>query len=358
MSKHNIWELRQMQSLPLNAKIRMTKRRIKDFIDEFGEDGVYISFSGGKDSSVLLDLVREDYPNVEAVFVDTGLEYPEIRKFVKSFDNVTILRPKMSFFEVLQTYGYPLISKEVSNTIEAARRNIAEGKYDTVRVKKIMGEITRTKAGKSRYNHKKYKPLLDVDFAISDKCCNVMKKAPAAEFEKTHRKKPMIATMAEESLLRQTDWLRRGCNTFKGKHTGSKPMSFWTEQDVLYYIKEKGLRIASVYGDIVYANDPLQMRLEEILEQIEGFIDLRKLDKLTTTGCDRTGCMFCPFGCQREESPTRFERLKQTHPRQYQYCIGGGEYVGEQWKPNKKGLGLGHVFDEVNRIYGDGFIKY
>lgn len=352
--KHNKKELYQMQQMPLEIKVGMTKNRIRRWVNEFGTDGVYIAFSGGKDSTVLLDLVKEDYPSIEAVFVDTGLEYPEIRDFVKSFDNVTILRPKMSFFDVLRTYGYPLISKEVSNTIEAARRNIAEGKTYTLRVKKIMGEITRRDAGKSRYNHEKYKPLLDVDFAISDKCCNVMKKAPAAEFVKRTGKKPMIATMAEESLLRQTDWLRRGCNAFDGKHIESKPMSFWTEQDVLYYIKEKGLRIASVYGDIVYANNPQQIRIEEIC----AFMDLRKLNKLTTTGCERTGCMFCPFGCQREKSPTRFERLKQTHPRQYEYCIGGGEYDGWIWKPNKKGLGLGHVFDTLNAIYGDGFIKY
>lgn len=350
--KHNKNELYQMQQMPLEIKVGMTKNRIRRWINEFGTDGVYIAFSGGKDSTVLLDLVREDYPSIEAVFVDTGLEYPEIRDFVKSFDNVTVLRPKMSFFDVLRTYGYPLISKEVSNTIEAARRNIAEGKTDTLRVKKIMGEITRRKAGKSRYNHEKYKPLLDVDFAISDKCCNVMKKAPAAEFVKRTGKNPIIATMAEESLLRQTDWLRRGCNAFEGNHIESKPMSFWTEQDVLCYIKEKGLRIAPVYGEIVYEYVPLQMRLEEF------FGGLRSLERLTTTGCKRTGCMFCPFGCQREKSPTRFERLKQTHPRQYEYCIGGGEYDGGIWKPNKKGLGLGHVFDTLNAIYGDGFIKY
>lgn len=350
--KHQLYELKQMQSLPLEAKICMTKRRVREWVDTWGEDGVYVSFSGGKDSTVLLDLMREDYPSVEAVFVDTGLEYPEIRDFVKSFDNVTILRPKMTFFTVIKTYGYPLISKEVSNTIEAARKNIESGKMDTLRVRKIMGEITREKAGKSRYNHEKYKPLLDVDFAISDKCCDVMKKSPAKLFNKQTGKKPVLATMADESLFRQTNWLRSGCNSFEGEKASSKPLSFWTEQDVLQYIKMKSLRIASVYGDIVCEKEPLQIRIEDC------GIESDHIDQLTTTGCERTGCMFCPFGCQREKSPNRFERLKQTHPRQYEYCIGGGEYVDGQWKPNKKGLGLGHVFDELNRIYGDEFIKY
>lgn len=91
--KHTKGDLKQMQSLPLSIKIRMTKLRIRDWYDYF--DGqVYVSFSGGKDSTVLLHIARELYPDIEAVFVNTGLEYPEIQKFVKSFDNVTILRPK------------------------------------------------------------------------------------------------------------------------------------------------------------------------------------------------------------------------------------------------------------------------
>lgn len=81
-----IEELHQLQALPLNVKIQKTKQRIREWVDHFGEDGVYISFSGGKDSTVLLHIVRELYPNVPAVFCDTGLEYPEIREFVKGFD--------------------------------------------------------------------------------------------------------------------------------------------------------------------------------------------------------------------------------------------------------------------------------
>lgn len=121
-NKHTIGDLHQMQSLPLNIKIAMTRRRISDWVDAFGEDGVYVSFSGGKDSTVLLDLVRKDFPNIPAVFVDTGLEYPEIRDFVRGFKNVVWLKPKMNFKQVIEKYGYPFISKEVSNCVDGARK--------------------------------------------------------------------------------------------------------------------------------------------------------------------------------------------------------------------------------------------
>jgi 3'-phosphoadenosine 5'-phosphosulfate sulfotransferase (PAPS reductase)/FAD synthetase len=107
-------DLKYFHAMPLEVKVGMTKTRIREWVKEYGTDGVYVSFSGGKDSTVLLHIVRELYPNVEAVFVDTGLEYPEIRDFVKTVDNVTWLRPEMNFKKVIETYGYPLVSKEIS----------------------------------------------------------------------------------------------------------------------------------------------------------------------------------------------------------------------------------------------------
>lgn len=126
-NKHVISDLYQMQSLPLNAKVRMTQWRIREWVDEYGEDGVYISFSGGKDSTVLLDIARKLYPNIKAMFVDTGLEYPEIRQFVKQFNNVDWIKPKMTFRQVIERYGYPFISKEVSECVYGARKFLRAG---------------------------------------------------------------------------------------------------------------------------------------------------------------------------------------------------------------------------------------
>ena len=126
-NKHVISDLYQMQSLSLKAKIRMTKWRIREWVDMYGEDGVYVSFSGGKDSTVLLDIARQLYPNIKAVFVDTGLEYPEIRLFVKTVSNVDWIRPKLTFRQVIEKYGYPFISKEVSECVYGAKKYLSGG---------------------------------------------------------------------------------------------------------------------------------------------------------------------------------------------------------------------------------------
>lgn len=347
-------DLRYFQALPLEIKIAMTRQRIREWIREYGEDGVYVSFSGGKDSTVLLHLVRQDFPNVEAVFVNTGLEYPEIQRFVKTFDNVTILRPTMRFDEVIREYGYPIIGKEVAECVYQARLALErnDGKY-TYRLKRLKGTATDKNGELSKYNVAKYEPLLYTDFRIGAGCCAVMKKRPAKQYEKATDKKAIIATMASESRAREGAWYRTGCNSFDCSRPMSRPLSFWMEQDVLQYIKQNDLPIASVYGNIEYATDPEQLRVWDC------GVDDCGAEPLATTGCSRTGCMFCVFGCHLEKEPSRFQRLKQTHPRQYEYCIGGGEYDEDGiWKPNSKGLGMGHVFDELNKIYGDGFIKY
>ncbi len=229
-SKHTYGDLKQMQSLPLQAKIQMTRRRIAEWVDEFGEDGVYVSFSGGKDSTVLLDIVRRDYPNIEAVFVNTGLEYPSVRHFALSKENVTELRPGMNFRDVIIKYGYPIISKEISEAIDEVRKTLGNPKWNgekTVRMKQLDGESEYP-----NYDKSSYKYLLQAPFEISNQCCNIMKKKPAHSY----KKKPIIATMAEESRLRQSNWIVNGCNAFDIKHPRSNPMSFWTEQDVLTYI--------------------------------------------------------------------------------------------------------------------------
>ena len=342
-NRHMPYDLAQMQSLPLEAKINMTKNRIRAWHEHW--DGmVYVSFSGGKDSTVLKHIVDSMYSDVPALFVNTGLEYPEIQKFAMSQKNVVTVRPKMRFDEVIKRHGYPVISKDVAQTVKTAKYN-----KNTYRFKKLEGTATDKTGKPSLFNMPKWKFLIDAPFDTSAKCCDVMKKAPIRQYEKETGRKPIVGTMAAESRNRYISWLKNGCNAFEAKKPTSQPLSFWTEQDILHYIKKYDVPYCSVYGDIVYDSG------SEVTDGQTNIVDFtgeyEPEDKLKTTGCDRTGCIFCMFGCHLEKEPNRFQRLKETHPRQYEYCIGGGEMVDGKWQPSKKGLGLGKVLDFIGVKY-------
>lgn len=381
--KHEIYELRQMQAMPLDIKIRMTKERIEawyenwtrfdivnkktgrkrfktidtrdrykepdlrenEYIDAAFDGQIYLCFSGGKDSTVLKHMVDSMYDDIPAVFVNTGLEYPEIQNFARKQKNVVVMRPEMNFRDVILTYGYPVISKEIAKNVRDGRSAIAKGREDARAVKKLTGRLEEKDGGKSKYNCENWRYLLDAPFKISDYCCNVMKKRPAHMYERETGRKPMTAIMADESMLRTARWLKTGCNAFDADRPNSAPMSFWTEQDVLHYLQKYEV----TYCDKIYGG----IRKKGVLDgqtNFEGF-DGYDGEELETSWARRTGCIFCMFGCHLEDEPNRFQKLKETHPRQYEYCIGGGEFVDGMWQPSKDGLGLGFVLDYIGVKY-------
>lgn len=339
-NKHELWELKQMQSMPLQAKIQMTRQRIRGWIDEFGEDGVYVSFSGGKDSTVLLDIVRKDYPSIEAVFVNTGLEYPSVRQFALSKENVTELRPTMNFRDVIIKYGYPIIGKEVSQVVQEARIGLkrGDGSYQ-FRIDRIMGagHYKPLEDGtKSQFDVSAYKFLLDAPFEISDRCCKVMKKNPARNYERKTKRKIILATMAGESRLRRQRWLKYGCNAWDDKkQQSSNPMSFWTEQDVLTYIHTYNLAIADAYGQVVVKNDGIDGQIN-----IHDYLGDYRDCQYETTGCKRTGCIFCGFGITQDKQ--RFVRLSEQEPKLCDYVMRGGEFFYKVFDKNGAEIKLRH----------------
>lgn len=384
MNTHQPYDLKQMQSLPLEAKIQMTKERVRvwyeswtrfeiydkstgktrfatidtrdyhaepkmkdsEYIESAFPGQVYVSFSGGKDSTVLKHIVDSMYDDVPALFINTGLEYPEIQKFAMSQKNVITIRPEMRFDEVIKTYGYPVISKEVSEKTYYAQIGREYG------LNAFKGIDKHGNPDPFRKQLIKYARLIDSGIPISSKCCYVMKKTPAKKYEKETGRKPIIGTMAEESALRKQSWLRSGCNAFESARPTSQPMSFWTEQDVLHYIKKYNVPYCSVYGDIRVKQNADNSDLCEDQMNLIDYLECYESDDLLETTCERrTGCIFCMFGCHLEKEPNHFQRLKETHPRQYDYCINGGEMVDGKWQPNKEGLGLGHVLDYIGIKY-------
>lgn len=192
----------------------------------------------------------------------------------------------------------------------------------------------------------KYHFLLNAPFRISNKCCDLIKKASCKRYEKETGRKPFIGTMAGESRLRYQKWLKFGCNAFEEKRQTSQPLSFWTERDILQYLKDNAIQIAEAYGDICY-EDENGLLYKDVL--IPDSLNL------TTTKAKRTGCAFCLYGASYDE---RFLLLRETEPKKYRFVMEGGEFDSEgMWIPNKNGLGFRFVIDWLNEN-GQLNIKY
>lgn len=383
-NKHTMSDLYQMQSLPLNAKIQMTKRRIDEWVDKFGEDGCYVGFSAGKDSTVLADIIRNicGYKEIPLVFIDVPTQYPELKQFAQTFDNLVILKPQISFAEVVKKYGFPLFSKETSECIASSKRYIKiltdrQTLHFAYRIADLIGIDRRKGSNKlyedlkrgnipseiikspvrfrqllgiksddfgNKYDKSRYLFMLDAPFDVSNQCCSVMKKQPAKKYHKETGRVPITAQMAHESLLRTSQWIKNGCNGFNMKIPTSNPMSFWTENDVLYYIKQNNLPICPVYGEVVIDYESMGRCEKQISMGEYGLIE--EVPILKTTGCHRTGCVLCGFGCHLEKE-SRFERLKETHPKFHNLLF----------KLKNNGVSYAEALDWVNK-HGGFNIKY
>lgn len=274
--------LPRLMALPLEDKILYSKVLITRFYVQ-NNGKVYVSYSGGKDSTVLLHLVRSMYPNVPAVYCDTGLEYPEIRDHAMTTEGVTVIKPEMSFRQVISEYGYPVVSKNVSHQISLLQRG-----FESPR--KLIEEP-------GRFNIRKWAFLEDAPFRCSEKCCDCLKKRPAHRYTKETGRYPYVGTRIDEGVRRKTNWLIHGEDGVSS-YPQSNPLSIWTTEDVWTYIRKFEVPYSPIYD----------------------------------RGVERTGCVFCMFGISFERE--RFVKLRATHPRLWEYCM-------RPW--NEGGLGMKEV---------------
>lgn len=257
------------------TKLETAKENIRCWVESWGERSVYVAFSGGRDSTALLHLVRSLYPSVVGVFNNTGLELPEIVNFVKATPNTITLRPKIPFHEVIKNYGWPVVSKEQAQFI-AEYRNTKSAKLRDLR-------WNGRPNGRSKIAEK-WKFLVGAPFKISHKCCDKLKKDPAKRFEKETGMKPMLGIMGSEGQLRSQR--AHLCNVYDAKRPISKPIVMWQVEDVIEYLTRFKVPYCSVYDN----------------------------------GWDRTGCIFCMYGIHKD-APNKFQMIKVSHPKLYDYCL-------------------------------------
>lgn len=283
----------EMAQWSLPKKIEHSLKRIKEFY-EFMEGKVYVSFSGGKDSTVLLHLVRSVYPDVPAVFSNTTNEFVEILQFVRSVDNVIWVQPKMSFKETIKEFGFPLISK-----MNARKVRTIKTKPNSASANLYLTGVNR----KGEFHQlstlpKKWLRFTEAPFDITERCCDILKKEPIKRFEKESELKPYIGTMSTESQVREKSWIDHGCNIYETGKECSRPLSIWTEDDVWAYIELNDVPYAKIYDDLL---------------DDEGNVICK--------GEKRTGCAYCGFGLHLESpdemGDTRMSRLQKRKPKQY-----------------------------------------
>lgn len=237
------------------------------------------------------------------MYSDTGLEFPEIRDFVQTFNNITIVTPKMHHREMLKKCGYPVVSKEQAEWIYRIRSGTSSGAIQKAFYgMNLDGTPTRFKLSEQ------WKYLLNAPFNIGSGCCKEMKLKPIAEYVKKTGRVPIIGTTASESALRAQKFLQYGFYNLEGKKAQCTPMSIWTDGDVWEYIHRFNLPYCKIYD----------------------------------MGYDRTGCVFCMFGAHLDKEPNRFQKLQRTHPDLWRYCM----------KPyDEGGLGLREVLEFMGIPY-------
>ena len=265
---------------------------------------VYISFSGGLDSTVLAYIVCQAYRKykltgkIPLVFADTGTEFPEIREFVKTYTEwlrgqflelnieLVVIRPKHSFKWVCENKGFPITSKETAGKIRKLRYGKLSEKYRNY----LLNGDQRGKFGMLA---KKWQYLTDTERMpadISEYCCEALKKEPFKRYVKETGRQPFIGITQDESFRRENQYIHTGCNVYDGHTIKSQPMGFWPKNEVIQYAVEQYIPICSVYGT------PYQ----------------DKKGNWYFTGEQRTGCCVCGFGCHLEPVPNRLQRLRMS----------------------------------------------
>jgi len=288
----------------LDRKIQESWHRMEQFYNWCRVEGktCSLSFSGGLDSTVMLHLMRSNpflkTAPIPVYFADTGIEYPEIREFVKSTPGVEWVRSDKKFKEIIDQYGYPIISKKTSYYLHELQQT-KSAHMVKLRLTGWRKDGTHSPMG---CISKKWQFLVGAPFKVSHRCCDFMKKRPMK-----CAGCPFIGVRADEAKTRKDAYKLHGCNAYDQKLARSWPLAFWTEKDIRDYLAMHSVPYSPIY-DMGYTS---------------------------------TGCYTCAFGLHLEQWPNRFQLMEKTHPRLWNQCMDfyGLQRILEfmnEWLPKKQ----------------------
>lgn len=338
-----------MQNLPYEVKVKRAELRAFEFRDEMDKRGMNCHISvGGLDSITLLFFLRSIGINVPAISV-SKVEDKSIQEIHKAL-GIEVVNSYKSKVDVLNEVGFPVISKKIAGRIDLLQH--PSEKNTTVRHAIITGECGEqghfAKNSRMQLPQKwlelfagtendKYGLSYQIaPFLVSNKCCYYLKEKPCDDWARKHNSHPYLGMMASEGGQREDALIEHGCNYYGKTVMRSAPFAPFLRQDILQLAIDLNVPVPEIYGTIE-----------------------RKLDgTLYTTGAQRTGCSMCGFGIHMEERPHRFDRLKESNLKEWEFWMyrcctdkqtgekyGWGkvlDYIGVEWE-NLPGQVMGQM---------------
>ncbi|CDB63527.1 putative uncharacterized protein [Clostridium clostridioforme CAG:132] len=336
-----------MQALPYEVKIKRAELRAREYIEKLDDMELNAHVSvGGLDSIVLLLFLRHIGIDVPAISV-SALEDKSIQRIHRELGVISIPpgKPKV---QILQEYGFPVISKKIAGRIDTLQRPTEKNK--TVRHAIITGECGAQGHYAKNSHMKLPQKWLELfagyenetenvnykiaPFKVSNKCCLYMKEQPCDRWAKEHKSRPYLGLMASEGGQREEALTEHGCNYFGKGVIRSAPFAPFLRQDLLQ----------------------LALDLKAPVPEIYGTIERRPDGTLYTTGAQRTGCSMCGFGVHMETRPHRFDQLRVRNPKEWEFWMyrcctdpetgekfGWGrvlDYIGVEWENIPDGVDL------------------
>ena len=282
-------ELDRLRALSLDKKIAWSLERIERALILLKRPS--LAFSAGKDSTVLLHLVRQFAPDIITIYGNTTIEFPECIQFAKRLKhewklNFYEARPDRSFWWIVENYGWPLMGKTFG-VGGVAHKTSREQFFDDLAAR---GELDGQYA-------------IQAEVPISSACCTFLKERPSEKLQQALGVDGVfLGILASESRQRMFNFLQYG-EWYKTKEGiwKSHPLAIWTDDDIWAYIRREKLPYATLY-DMGYYND-------------YGDFVCHK----------RNGCMFCGMDIKFKDNHLAI--MRRTHPKIWNFLI------------KKKGLG-------------------
>lgn len=324
------WQFMQKQSLPYEAKKVHAAKVAYEFRDWAIENNKNLCVSiGGLDSLTLYKFLISLGIDATPVSVSV-LEDISIQKIHRLTPGIVILKPYMSKVDVIKKHGFPIISKEKAGKIQMLQNPSEKNK--TVRHAIMTGETGKQGGFRTGTRMRLPQKWLDLfggpenckygtnyktaPFKVSNKCCYYLKEKPCNDWQKKNNMVPYLGLMASEGGQREKALFKNGCNYFGKTTVRSCPFAIFSRQDLLQLAIELDVQVPEIYGTI----------------------EKKENGTLFTTGAQRTGCSMCGFGIHIEKRPHRFDRLRETNPKEWHfwmYEMGWGEvlnYIGVPWE--------------------------